>query len=609
MKDGFLTVAAATVDIKVADTIYNTNNIINSIKNAKSNEIKLIVFPELCISGSTCGDLFFQKELIESSYKCLLKICNETKSQDIVSIVGLPMVLDNRLYNCAVVINRGHIKVKFIDINDEKVPFGTKILFKSRHMSTFSLGVTIGDDLFLPVSPSQEHSMAGATLIANLSASNMLVGKMECDTLLIKAHSLKYNLGYIYSNAGYGESTTDLVFSGNNIIAENGNILISSDSFKNECVYTQLDLERLVGERKKTNVYYPEQETDYIYPEIELEISDTLITREINKNPFVPDEGIKNKRCEEILTMQSLGLKKRLEHTNCKSAVIGVSGGLDSTLALLVSVRAFDMLGIDRKGILAVTMPCFGTTDRTYTNAINFAKSLGVSLKEINIKNAVNVHFKDIEHPDDVYDVTFENSQARERTQILMDLANKDGGMVIGTGDLSELALGWATYNGDHMSMYGVNSGVPKTLIRHLVEYEAKNTSDEGLEKILTDILDTPVSPELLPPENGEIAQKTEHIVGPYELHDFFLFYLVRFGFTPSKILRLAEIAFKGEYNKEFILKWLKVFMRRFFTQQFKRSCLPDGPKVGTVSLSPRGDFVMPSDACMTVWMDELDNI
>lgn len=631
MKDGFLNVASATVDVKVADTIYNTENVINAIKDAALKGVKLIVFPELCITAYTCGDLFFQKTLLDSAVGCLEMICNETKDLDIVSVIGLPLSQNNRLYNCAAVINRGQIKgivpktnisnyesayfmrgqkkIKYVEINGQTVPFGTNILFKSKNFTGFVMGIEIGDDLFSAIPPSNNHSIAGATVIANLSANNELIGSSEYRELVIKAQSERLDAAYIYSNAGYGESTTDLVFSGDNIIAENGTILSRSERFKNECVYTQIDLERLVDERKKITTCDFELSENYATAEIDFDFEETKITRNINKYPFVPDENIKEKRCEEILTIQSFGLKKRIEHTNCKSAVIGISGGLDSTLALLVAVRAFDMSGLDRKGIVAITMPCFGTTDRTYNNAINFAKSLGVSLKEINIKNAVNVHFKDIEQPDDVYDVTFENSQARERTQVLMDIANKNGAMVIGTGDLSELALGWATYNGDHMSMYGVNAGVPKTLIRYLVEYEAKKTGNEILKTTLMDILDTPVSPELLPPENGVIAQKTEHIVGPYELHDFFLYYLVRFGFGPSKILRLAENAFLGEYDRDFILSWLKVFMRRFFTQQFKRSCLPDGPKVGTVSLSPRGGFVMPSDASVKIWMDELNSL
>ena len=452
--------------------------------------------------------------------------------------------------------------------------------------------------------------MAGATVIANLSASNEVIAKDEYREMLVKSQSARLYCGYVYSSAGYGESTTDLVFSGDNMIAENGTILARSRRFTNECVYSELDLERLVGERKKSNTYKVTGGEDYVSVYLDITAEETELTRYVDKQPFVPsDDKKREKRSEEILSIQSLGLKKRLDHTHSKTAVVGVSGGLDSTLALLVTVRAFDSLGLDRKNIIAVTMPCFGTTDRTYNNAVNFAHSLGVTLKEVNIRDAVNQHFKDIEHDPNVYDVTYENSQARERTQILMDVANKNGGLVIGTGDMSELALGWATYNGDHMSMYGVNAGIPKTLIRYLVDYEARLTDNDILKKTLQDILDTPVSPELLPPKDGKISQKTEHIVGPYELHDFFLYHLMRFGSSPKKILRLAEIAFKGEYDREVILEWMKVFYRRFFAQQFKRSCLPDGPKVGSVALSPRGDWRMPSDASAGIWAKELETL
>jgi NAD+ synthase (glutamine-hydrolysing) len=428
--------------------------------------------------------------------------------------------------------------------------------------------------------------------------------------MLISSQSARLFAAYIYADAGYGESTTDLVFAGDNVIAENGTILKRSRRFTNECVYTELDLERLVGERRKTTTYESNSADEYTIVEVDFEIEETKLTRHVEKLPFVPsDEAKREKRSEEILTIQSMGLKKRLQHAWAKTAVLGVSGGLDSTLALLVTVRAFDSLKMDRKNIIAVTMPCFGTTSRTYNNSVNFAKSLGVTLKEVNISDAVKLHFRDIEQNPDNYDVTYENSQARERTQVLMDIANKTGGMVIGTGDMSELALGWATYNGDHMSMYAVNAGVPKTLIRYLVDYESRRTDNDVLKKTLKDILDTPVSPELLPPKDGEISQKTEHIVGPYELHDFFLYHLTRFGSRPSKILRLAELAFDGIYDREFILSWLKVFYKRFFQQQFKRSCLPDGPKVGSVALSPRGDWRMPSDASANLWMSELEEL
>ncbi|MGN0108165.1 MAG: NAD(+) synthase [Hominilimicola sp.] len=636
MKDGFVRCGAATVDIRVADTDYNTENIIKTIKNAADNGIKLLVLPELCITGYTCGDLFLQKMLIDGAKKSLIKIAGDTKNLDVVSVVGLPYVVNQKLYNCAAVINGGHIKglvpklnipnysefyearhftagknkVEYVNINGEQVPFGANMLFKTDVCEDFILAVEICEDLWTAAPPSVNHAMAGATVIANLSASNEVIAKDEYREMLVKSQSARLYCGYVYSSAGYGESTTDLVFSGDNMIAENGTILARSKRFTNECVYSELDLERLVGERKKSNTYKVSCGEDYVSVYLDITAGKTELTRYVDKQPFVPSDNRKReKRSEEILSIQSLGLKKRLDHTHSKTAVVGVSGGLDSTLALLVTVRAFDSLGLDRKNIIAVTMPCFGTTDRTYNNAVNFAHSLGVTLKEVNIKDAVNQHFKDIEHDPNVYDVTYENSQARERTQILMDIANKNGGLVIGTGDMSELALGWATYNGDHMSMYGVNAGVPKTLIRYLVDYEARRTDNDVLKKTLQDILDTPVSPELLPPKDGKISQKTEHIVGPYELHDFFLYHLMRFGSSPKKILRLAEIAFRGEYDRTIILEWMKVFYRRFFAQQFKRSCLPDGPKVGSVALSPRGDWRMPSDASAGIWAKELETL
>ena len=636
MKDGFVRCGAATIDIRVADTDYNTENIIKAINSAADNGIKLIVLPELCITGYTCGDLFLQKTLIDSAKQSLIKIAGDTKNLDIVSVVGLPYVVNQKLYNCAAVINGGHIKglvpkmnipnysefyearhftagkneVQYVNINGEQIPFGANILFKTDACEDFVLAVEICEDLWTAAPPSVNHAMAGATVIANLSASNEVIAKDEYREMLVKSQSARLYCGYVYSSAGYGESTTDLVFSGDNMIAENGTILARSKRFTNECVYSELDLERLVGERKKSNTYKVTGGEDYVSVYLDITAEKTELTRYVDKQPFVPsDDRKREKRSEEILSIQSLGLKKRLDHTHSKTAVIGVSGGLDSTLALLVTVRAFDSLGLDRKNIIAVTMPCFGTTDRTYNNAVNFANSLGVTLKEVNIKDAVNQHFKDIGQNPNNYDVTYENSQARERTQILMDIANKNGGIVIGTGDMSELALGWATYNGDHMSMYGVNAGVPKTLIRYLVDYEARRTDNDVLKKTLQDILDTPVSPELLPPKDGKISQKTEHIVGPYELHDFFLYHLMRFGSSPKKILRLAEIAFKGEYDREVILEWMKVFYRRFFAQQFKRSCLPDGPKVGSVALSPRGDWRMPSDASAGIWVKELETL
>lgn len=636
MKDGFVKVACATTDIKVGDTKFNSDNIIAQIKEAADNKAKLIVFPELSVTAYTCGDLFLQNSLIKSAESEILRIASQTKGCDIISVVGFPFVVNQTLYNCAAVINKGHIKgivpkmsipnysefyearhfakgiqnTVDVKIGDSIVPFGSKILFRAKNMADFILAVEICEDLWTVNPPSCAHALAGATIIANLSASNELIAKDEYRSMLVSSQSARLFSAYLYADAGYGESTTDVVFAGDNIIAENGTLLKRSKRFTNECVYTELDLERLVGERRKTTTYENSMAEDYTVVEVEFNEEETEITRHIEKLPFVPaDEEKRVKRSEEILTIQSMGLKKRLQHAWAKTAVVGVSGGLDSTLALLVTIRAFDSLGLDRKNIMAITMPCFGTTSRTYNNSINFANSLGVTLKEINIKDAVNQHFKDIEQEPEKYDVTYENSQARERTQILMDIANKNNGIVVGTGDLSELALGWATYNGDHMSMYAVNASVPKTLIRYLVDYEAKRTENEMLKKTLQDILATPVSPELLPPKDGEISQKTEHIVGPYELHDFFLYHLVRFASAPSKIFRLAKIAFNGVYDSEFILSWMKVFYKRFFQQQFKRSCLPDGPKVGSVALSPRGDWRMPSDASVNLWMSEIEKL
>lgn len=636
MKDGFIKVACATPDIKVGDTKFNTDNIIADIKKASDNGAKLIVFPELCVTAYTCGDLFLQKSLLDSAENELLRIAKETANCDIISVVGVPIVVNQSLYNCAAVLNKGKIKgvvpkisipnysefyearhfkggsleVTEINIGGQKTPFGGNILFRAKGMDDFVLALEICEDFWVVNPPSGNHALAGATVIANLSASNELIAKDEYRKMLVTSQSARTFSAYLYADAGYGESTTDLVFSGDNMIAENGTILARSRRFTNECVYAELDVERLVSERRKTTTYENSGAEKYTVVEVEFELGETKLTRNVEKLPFVPSEGaMREKRSEEILTIQSKGLQKRLEHTRAKTAVVGVSGGLDSTLALLVTARAFDYIGKDRKDIIAVTMPCFGTTDRTYNNAVNFANSLGVTLMEINIAEAVMKHFEDIGQDPDNYDVTYENSQARERTQVLMDIANKTGGMVVGTGDLSELALGWATYNGDHMSMYAVNAGVPKTLIRYLVDYEARRTDSDILKKTLQDILDTPVSPELLPPKDGEISQKTEHIVGPYELHDFFLYHLLRFGEKPSKILRLAEYAFAGIYDRAFILEWLKVFYRRFFSQQFKRSCLPDGPKVGSVALSPRGDWRMPSDASVNLWMSELEKL
>lgn len=635
MKDGFIKLAAATTDIRVADTEYNTSEVVRIMREAANNGAKVIVFPELSITAYTCGDLFLQNTLLRGALAGLERIKKASKDTDITAVVGLPIELDDTLYNCAAIVNRGSIRgivpkrnipnyaefyelrhfseyhgaVREIEMLGESVPFGCELLFTSSVMPEFCMGIEICEDLWTPCPPSSEHALAGAVIIANLSASDELTSKSEYRELLLKSQSARLYSVYMYADAGRGESTTDLVFAGDNIICENGAILARAERFKNSCVYATADLGRLISERRKTTTFRRHSD-GYRYIELEMDHADTELERAVDPRPFVPSaEDKRAQRCEEILTIQSMGLVKRLEHTNASTAVIGVSGGLDSTLALLVTVRAFDTLGRDRKGIHAVTMPCFGTTSRTYNNAVCFAKSLGVSFSEVRIKDAVLKHFEDIDQDPNCYDVTFENAQARERTQVLMDIANKSGGMVVGTGDLSEIALGWSTYNGDHMSMYAVNAGVPKTLIRYLVEYEADRTNNEALRVTLTDILNTPVSPELLPPQDGEISQKTESIVGPYELHDFFLYYLVRFGFTPSKILRLAEKAFDGVYEREFILSWLKTFYRRFFTQQFKRSCMPDAPKVGSVALSPRGDWRMPSDAAFNLWKSELERL
>lgn len=636
MKDGFIKLAAATTDIRVADTRFNTEKITAAIDEAAENKAKLIVFPELSITAYTCGDLFLQNSLLEGALDGLREIKRSTEGRDITVIVGLPVTVCGALYNCAAVVNNGSVKglipkrnipnysefyelrhftegkaeVRDIEFLGETVPFGSNIIFTSKAMPEFALAVEICEDLWTVNPPSNSHVLAGATVIANLSASDELISKAEYRELLLRSQSAKLYAAYVYADAGYGESTTDLVFAGDNIIAENGSILARSERFSNQCVYASADLDRLMCERRKSNTFKSTISDEYRYVELDMALTETELDRYIDSKPFVPsDNEERNKRSEEILTIQSMGLAKRIDHTWAKTAVIGISGGLDSTLALLVAVRAFDCLKRDRSDIYAVTMPCFGTTSRTYNNAVNFAKSLGVTFMEIPIKDAVMQHFKDIGQSDEVYDVTYENSQARERTQVLMDVANKTGGLVIGTGDLSEMALGWATYNGDHMSMYAVNAGVPKTLIRYLVEYEAERTDNEILGTTLRDILDTPVSPELLPPKDGEIAQKTESIVGPYELHDFYLYHLLRYGYKPSKILRIAEKAFEGVYDREFLLGWLKVFYRRFFTQQFKRSCMPDAPKVGTVALSPRGDWRMPSDASVNLWKSELETL
>ena len=635
MRHGFVKTCAITPKIRVADTVYNGQIIMDSMEEASKAGAKLVVFPELCITGYTCGDLFWQNKLITAAKEELMKIAEKSRELDGIFFVGLPYDINGKIYNMAAAVSGGEVigmvpKTYIPNYNEfyearyftsgqnlctvEYLPDGTEVevdtdlIFRCEDMPQLKIAVEICEDLWTPNPPSIGHAMAGANVIVNLSASDENTGKSQYRRELVSGQSARLLCGYIYASAGDGESTQDVVYSGHNIIAENGKILAESKRFTNESVYMELDVNRLESERRRMSTFV----TEDVYTEIgfSLKLEDVELSRYIDPAPFVPgSKADRDMRCDEILMIQAMGLKKRLEHTGCQSAVIGISGGLDSTLALLVTVRAFDLLGMDHSRIAAVTMPGFGTTDRTYDNAVNLIKCLGAEFIEVDIKNAVNVHFTDIGHDSSIHDVTYENGQARERTQILMDLANKKNGMVIGTGDLSELALGWATYNGDHMSMYAVNASVPKTLVRHLVKYYADTCGDELLEKTLLDVLDTPVSPELLPPEEGQISQKTEDLVGPYELHDFFLYYMLRCGYEPLKIYRLAKIAFEGKYDDEFIMKWLKIFYRRFFAQQFKRSCLPDGPKVGSVAVSPRGDLRMPSDACGRIWLDELENI
>lgn len=637
MKQGFVKVAAITPDMRVADVDYNTAEICKNIGEAVEAGAKVLVFPELAITGYTCGDLFFQDALLKSAEEGLRKIVEYTKGKDALIFVGLPFVHAGKLYNVAAALNDGELlgfttktflpnydefyemryfqpgptTLEQILFDGKQVAFGPQILFECREMKELVVAAEICEDVWAPVPPSVPAAIQGATIIVNCSASDESVGKETYRRELIKGQSAKLISGYIYASAGYGESTTDLVFGGHDLIAEKGMILTESERFRNGIVYSEIDVKRLAWERRKNTTF---QMTHFPYETarvpFSLNVEETELTRKILQTPFVPEtETERNLYCKETLMIQAMALKKRLDHTNCKSAVVGISGGLDSTLAILVTAKAYDLLGLDRKDILGVTMPCFGTTDRTYQNACLLVEKLGATLKEVDIKEAVTLHFKDIEHDMNVHDVTYENSQARERTQVLMDIANQTNGMVIGTGDMSELALGWATYNGDHMSMYAVNASLPKTFIKHVVKYYAETCEEKELKEVLLDILDTPVSPELLPPKDGEIAQKTEDLVGPYELHDFYLYYMLRYGYEPSKIYRLAKYAFEGVYDDETILKWLKKFYWRFFSQQFKRSCVPDGPRVSGMSLSPRGDWRMPSDACVAVWIKELEEL
>ncbi len=636
MRDGLIKVAAGTPNIRVADCRYNAEQIVALMKQAAAEGVKVLCLPELCITGYTCGDLFLQPTLLEGAEQALGRILEETGDLDVVTAVGLPVRCDNKLYNCAALILKGEVlglvpKTYIPNYGEfyegrwftsggdtdarvclagRWVTMTDKKLYACETMPGLTLGVEICEDLWAVEPPSLKLAGAGATLILNLSASNEVVGKADYRRQLVTGQSARCVCGYVYADAGEGESTTDLVFAGHNMVAENGTLL-AEKRFETGLTISEIDVEKLLYERRRMNTFpYLGQDGDIWTNDFSLEPTETALTRPVAGSPFIPaDPARRAQRCEEILTIAALGLVKRLEHTRCQSAVIGLSGGLDSTLALLITARAFDRLGMDRKDILCVTMPCFGTTKRTRSNAEVLSEEMGCTLQVVDISKAVEQHFADIGQDMENHDVTFENAQARERTQVLMDLANQRGGMVIGTGDLSELALGWCTYNGDHMSMYAVNGSIPKTLVRSLVDHAARTCGDAALAAVLEDILATPVSPELLPARDGEISQKTEDIVGPYELHDFYLYYVVRWGFPPRKVLRLAQRAFEGQYDRETLLKWLKNFYRRFFSQQFKRSCMPDGPKVGTVALSPRGDWRMPSDAVATLWLEELEGL
>ena len=633
MRDGFIKVAAASPSLKVGNPSFNKDRIIKLMNEAEAKGVKILVFPELSITGYTAGDLFFQSALLESATEALLEIAEASAALDVLSFVGYPLRYNGKLYNTAAAVKGGRI-LAFVakrnlpnysefyeerwftpspkenlalESEDGDILFGSRIIFSASFPSSLKIAAEICEDLWVPDPPSTHHAAAGATVLVNLSASDEIIGKSEYRKSLVSGQAARTVSAYIYADASEGESTTDMVFTGSNVISENGTILASVEYSCDSLLITEVDTDRLERERAARNTYMTEED-GYDYIDIEFDEEETLLTRPIDPHPFVPsDEGRRRERCEKILTLQALGLKRRLSHTKSRKVVVGLSGGLDSTLALLVAVRAFDMLALDRKGIVAITMPCFGTTGRTKSNAEKLALAERVDFRTIDIGESVKSHFRDIGQSMDDLSVTFENGQARERTQVLMDVANKEGALVIGTGDLSELALGWATYNGDHMSMYGVNGGVPKTLVRHLVRYVAETTSIKEEAEVLLDILATPVSPELLPARNGEISQVTEDLVGPYELHDFFLYNMVRLSFSPGKIFRLASIAFSGIYDCETIYKWERTFIKRFFQQQFKRSCLPDGPKVGTITLSPRSDWRMPSDGDSEIWLKALD--
>lgn len=636
MKDGFIKAAAGTIDVVVADVQYNTEQILARMCEADAAGVNLLTLPELCLTGYTCGDLFFSDCLLGAVEPALARIVEASKDLYPVTAVGLPLRFGGKLYNCAAVVHAGRLlgvvpkthlpnygefyelrqfssaktlegRTYTLPLCGQSVPFGTELLFCCSGMQDYTFGVELCEDLWVPCPPSTRLCAGGAAIILNLSASDEVIGKAEYRRSLVGATSARLACGYVYCSASPTESTQDMVFSRHHLIAENGTILAENEPFADASLtVSEIDVQRLMHERHRTTSY---DSVPGLQPVVfDQPLRETVLTRRIAPNPFVPpyDEQLRA-RAEAILRIQSQGLKKRIEHTHAKTVVLGISGGLDSTLALLVCVRAFDLAGRSRKEIQCVTMPCFGTTKRTKSNAVKLCEELGVSVQEVNITASVRQHFADIGHDEAVHDVTYENCQARERTQVLMDIANQSGGLVIGTGDLSELALGWATYNGDHMSMYAVNCSVPKTLVRYIVQYEA-GSSAPALREVLLDILDTPVSPELLPAdENGQIAQKTEDLVGPYELHDFFLYHLLRFGSRPRKLFRMAKYAYGGRYPDDVIRHWLKTFCRRFFQQQFKRSCIPDGPKVGSVTLSPRGDWRMPSDASGSLWLAEAE--
>ncbi|HJA63451.1 MAG TPA: NAD(+) synthase [Candidatus Intestinimonas stercoravium] len=637
MRDGFIKVAAGTPHIRVADCRYNAESCFTLMREAYRQGVRVLALPELCLTGYTCGDLFLQPTLLRGAEEALATVLEATKSLDMVTALGLPVCFENKTYNCAAVIHQGEILAlvpktylpnygefyekrwfepagpggRLFSFCGQEVYLGADVVFPCDTMPGLTLGVELCEDLWASTPPSVALAEAGATLILDLSASDETVGKAEYRRSLVTGQSARLVCGYVYADAGEGESTTDMVFVGHDLIAENG-ALLAERRFATGLTISEIDVERLTYERRRMTTFRAKADSRIITVPFALESATTTLTRYVSPTPFVPtDARDRAERCDEILKIAALGLKKRIEHTGASAVVVGLSGGLDSTLAILIAAVAMGLLERPASDIIAVTMPCFGTTDRTRDNAVELARRLGATLKRIDIGEAVKVHFRDIGQSMEDHDVTFENGQARERTQVLMDVANQCGGLVVGTGDLSELALGWATYNGDHMSMYGVNASIPKTLVRHLVSYVCgdKEEEDPALSHVLADILDTPVSPELLPAVGGKISQKTEDLVGPYELHDFFLYHAVRWGFPPRKVLRLAEHAFGRTYDRATILKWEKTFYRRFFAQQFKRSCLPDGPKVGSVTLSPRGDWRMPSDAVASLWLEELEGL